>query len=86
MEKDGAMGMVFDGAGVGWRDGKRRSDKAENSMAGGRDASGAKDGAEDGVCASRRRSVIKIPRHSRGFFICGQSPMIPATPKGVGTV
>ena len=29
---------------------------------------------------------IKIPRHSRGFFICGQSPMILATPKGVGTV
>ena len=29
---------------------------------------------------------IKNPRHSRGFFISGQSPMILATPKGVGTV
>ena len=26
MGKDGATEMVFDGAGVGWRDGKRRCD------------------------------------------------------------
>ena len=48
MGKDGAMGMVFDGAGAGWWDGKRRSDKAENSMADGRKT----DGAADGVCTS----------------------------------
>ena len=26
MGKDGAMGMVFDGAGAGWRDGERWGD------------------------------------------------------------
>ena len=29
---------------------------------------------------------IGTPRHSRGFFICGQSPLLLATPQGVGTV
>ena len=48
MEKDGAKRMVFDGAGVGWRDGKRRSGKAENGMANGR----RRGGAADGVCTS----------------------------------
>lgn len=48
MGKDGAMRMVFDGAGVGWRDGKRRCGKTENGMADGRKT----DGAADGVCTS----------------------------------
>ena len=29
---------------------------------------------------------IGTPRHSRGFFICGQSPLLLATPQGVSTV
>ena len=30
MGKDGATEMVFDGAGVGWRDGKRRCGKEDD--------------------------------------------------------
>ena len=68
MEKDGTMGMVFDGVGVGWRDGERRGSKAENSMADGRRA----DGARNGVCANggwsaKKRAAESVNSRPRGY-------------------
>ena len=45
----GALKMENVGAGAGRRGGEYWGGRMENGMAGGRDASGAKDGAEDGV-------------------------------------
>ena len=38
------------------------------------------------VCHMTRCIIINIPRPSRGFFICGHSPCLLASPEGVCTV
>ena len=35
---------------------------------------------KNGSYQSEKRKIINIPRQSRGYFLCGRSPMLPATP------